>query len=293
MSVVWLFVAQAVQAVALGALQGTAAPTLVEADPDGDVRRAAAVASAATLGGAALGPLVAGVLAQYAPLSPRLPYLVEIGLLAVAFVVVWKTVARRRDAARWRPRRPSVPRKIRAEFTAAGTAAFVGWAVTGLFLALIPSFVATELGNRNLVVSGAVVAVLLGASAIAALGAPRLESRRAQTVGIVLMAAAVGGIFAVAVTSSLAGLVATAVVAGIGQGLTFMGALGDVNEIAPDDRKADVVASFYVVVYLATALPVIGVGALAGPLGLVRAIEIFAAVVFAVCVAGLVLLRRS
>jgi MFS family permease len=286
-SVVWLFVAQAVQAVALGALQGTAAPTLVETDPNEDVRRAAAIASAATLGGAAAGPILAGVLAQYAPLSPRLPYLVEVGLLAVALVVVTRVVPRRRDREPWRPRRPTVPREIRARFTAASIAAFVGWAVTGLFLALVPSFVADELGQRNLVVSGVVMAVMLAASAVAAYAAPS----SAATIGIVLMLAGVGGLFAVTELKTLAGLVAVSVVAGVGQGLTFQGALADVNEIAPEERKADVVAALYVVVYLATALPVIGVGALASPLGLVRAIEVFAAVVAGVCVLGLVLLR--
>jgi len=32
-------------------------------------------------------------------------------------------------------------------------------------------------------------------------------------------------------------------------------------EIAPDDRKGDVVVSYFVVVYIATALPAVGVGA--------------------------------
>jgi hypothetical protein len=50
--------------------------------------------------------------------------------------------------------------------------------------------------------------------------------------------------------------------AGIGMGLAFMGSLGDVNEIAPEDRKGDIVANYYVVVYIATANPPIGVGAL-------------------------------
>lgn len=81
-----LFVAQAVQALALGALQGTGTPTLVERDPGGDRRRASAIASALTVGGAAAGPLLAGLLAQYAVLPLRLVFLVEVALLALALL---------------------------------------------------------------------------------------------------------------------------------------------------------------------------------------------------------------
>jgi MFS family permease len=97
-AVVVLFLAQAVQAMALGALQGTAAPTLVEHDPTEHARRASMVASAMTISGAAVGPVIAGLLAQYAALPLRLCYLVEIGVLAVALVAAALTTELRRRA---------------------------------------------------------------------------------------------------------------------------------------------------------------------------------------------------
>jgi hypothetical protein len=66
-----------------------------------------------------------------------------------------------------------------------------------------------------------------------------------------------------------------------------MGSLGDINATAPDQRKGDILASFYVVVYTGTALPVIGVGILADSLGLLDAIQVFSYVVIAICLAGL------
>jgi MFS family permease len=87
-----LFLAQAVQALALGALQGTGAPTLVERDPSGHRRRASAIASGLTVGGAGAGPLLAGILAQYAVLPLRLVFLVAIALLAAALVAVSRWV---------------------------------------------------------------------------------------------------------------------------------------------------------------------------------------------------------
>lgn len=46
-------------------------------------------------------------------------------------------------------------------------------------------------------------------------------------------------------------------------------------------------ASYYVLVYLATALPAIGVRAVAQATGLPTAIEIFAGLVIVICLAGL------
>jgi MFS family permease len=296
-AIVWLFAAQAVQAFALGALQGTAAPTLVENDPDGDIRRASAIASAGTTGGAALGPLLAGFLVQYAPLQRRLSFIVEIALLLIALVLVRARLPRREHRSSWRPRRPSVPAPIRRAFAIASVSAFVAWAVTGLFVALIPSFMADVLHNHDFAVAGCVVALMLGSSAVVQIAVRRLPSLAAQIAGLVAMLAGVVFLFVATVTSSLAPLLIATVLSGAGQGGAFMGALGDVNTIAPPDRKGDVVATFYVVIYLATALPVIGVGVLANSMGLLDAVRIFTIVIAAICLAGLVALtaeaRRS
>ncbi|MBV8932911.1 MAG: MFS transporter [Kutzneria sp.] len=282
-----LFVAQVVQAIALGALQGTAAPTLVEYDPSGQRRRASATASALTVAGAAFGPLLAGVLAQYAPLPQRLTYLVEVALLVVALVAVLAFLPRRRDPQPWRPRRPSVPSGIRRPFVVAGISTFVAWAVTGLFLSLIPSFVISELHHDNLALAGAVVALMLGLAAVVQVTGRRIGSLSAQMVGLVVMIAGVAVLIAADLTMTLSALLVAAALAGIGQGLAFMGSLGDVNQIAPENRRGDVVASYYVVVYVGTALPAIGVGVVAQLASLPTAIEIFSYAVVVICLAGL------
>jgi len=282
-----LFLAQAVQACALGALQGTAAPTLVEYDPSGQHRRASMIASALTVGGAAAGPLLAGVLAQYAPLPQRLAYLVEIALLAIALLAVRALLPHRSDRRPWQPRRPTVPAEIRRGFFVAGISAFVAWAVAGLFLSLIPSFVTDQLHHHNLALAGVVVALLLGPAAIVQLAGHRLPSLRAQMIGLIVMIAGVATLIAADATTCLPLLLVAAALSGIGQGLAFMGSLGDVTEIAPPDRKADIVASYYVVVYLGTALPAIGVGILTHTAGLSTAIEVFASAVIVICLAAL------
>jgi MFS family permease len=285
--VLLLFVAQAVQAMALGALQGTAAPTLVEHDPSEQPRRASMAASALTITGAAVGPVLAGLLAQYAALPLRLCFLVEIGVLAIALIAVIVTIPPRSDRRRWQPRRPTVPPEIRRSFVVAGTSGFVAWAVTGLFLSLIPTFVIEVLNDDNLAVAGAVMALMLASSAATQVAGQRIESLRAQTAGLIVMVCGVIALIFAVLNTSLPVLLAASVLAGIGQGLAFMGSLGDVSEIAPAERKGDIVASYYVVIYLATALPAVGVGLLAQLASLSTAFLVFAYVVIAICFAGL------
>lgn len=86
---------------------------------------------------------------------------------------------------------------------------------------------------------------------------------------------------------SLGLLLGATVLAGAGQGLGFLGAMTEISQAAPPGRHADVLSSFYVVTYLGTGLPVIGVGFLAVAVGLLPAVRIFAAITGALCLAVL------
>ncbi|MUH18039.1 MFS transporter, partial [Staphylococcus aureus] len=75
--------------------------------------------TAANMLGLGCGPLLAGLLAQYAPWPLRLPYLVHLGLAAVATcltLVLPETVRHAGPRPALRPRRPSVPAETRSVF---------------------------------------------------------------------------------------------------------------------------------------------------------------------------------
>lgn len=65
------------------------------------------------------------------------------------------------------------------------------------------------------------------------------------------------------------------------------------GRVAPPDRRADVLSSFYVVTYLGTGLPVIGVGFLATALGLLPAVRIFAIIAGTTCLVTLAIRIRA
>jgi len=90
--------------------------------------------------------------------------------------------------------------------------------------------------------------------------------------------------------SSLAGLIAAAIVAGIGQGISFSRGLAAVAEQSPPDRRAEVSSTYFVVAYVAISLPVVGEGLAAQAWGLRTAGVTFAiaiSVLAVVCLAAI------
>jgi predicted MFS family arabinose efflux permease len=278
----WLFAARAVQGVAVGAASGALTAALVELEPNGNRPRAAMVSAMALFAGIGAGPLLAGALAQYTAHPRVVPYLVEIALLALALGVIWR-IPGDATASRWRPRRPQIPRSILSPFTGAATMGFLAGAVTGLFLTLVPSYLLKLAGSSNLALAGAAVALMFGASAASQyLGYGRTGSRlRIGGLGMVL----VGFVLLIGAGSagSLPLLLSATGVAGVGQGLAFLAAVTEINHVAPAQRRADVLSSFYLVTYLGTGLPVIGAGFLATAIGLLTAVRYFAAVMAGAC----------
>lgn len=282
----WLFAARLLQGLAVGLAAGPLTAALTELEPAGNHRKATLVSTVVSVGGLGLGPVLTGLLAEYAPAPRVLPFAVEIVLLLLAAAVIC-VLPDTRGAARWRPRRPGVPAPMRASFATSGTANFLAFAVIGLFLALIPTYVAALTSSTNLLLGGGTVALMLACSAtvqIIGYGKPPLALQRAGlpvlATGLVLLTVA-GGV------SSLLLLLSATALAGTGQGLVFLGGLTAINRAAPADRRAEVLSSFYVIVYSGVGLPVIGVGFLATAIGLVPAVQCFAAIAAVLCLAVL------
>ncbi|WP_326619663.1 MFS transporter [Streptomyces decoyicus] len=288
----WLFAARILQGLALGAASGPLTASLAELEPAGNRRKAALVSTVASVGGLGLGPVLAGLLAQYAPAPHVLPFVVEIVLLVPAAAAI-STLPATRPAARWRPRRPEVPATMRGTFAISGTASFLAFAVIGLFLTLIPTYVTTLSGSENLFLGGAAVALMLVCSVLAQLVAYGRPARTLELIGLPLLATGLVLLALAGGVSSLTLLLIATVIAGIGQGLVFLGGLTAVSQAAAADRHAEVLSSFYVILYLGVGLPVIGVGFFATFAGLLAAVQYFAGVVVLLCVTVLIGLARA
>lgn len=204
-----------------GVATGTATAAVIEAAPEQWRDRAAAIATVANIGGLGLGPLVAGLLVQYAPEPLNLSFVVHIVLMFLAAASLAAVPETSPRTGRLGFQRLSVPAQVRPVFVVAATAAFAGFAVLGLFNAVSPSFVAGIIGIGNHAVAGAIVCSIFAASACAQLASGRIEANRAVAVGCAVLVIGMLIIAASLYFSNLALLILGAVVAGVGQGISF------------------------------------------------------------------------
>jgi MFS family permease len=290
-----LLVGRLLSGLSAGIFTGTATATLVDFSPPEQRRRATLVATLANMGGLGCGPLLAGLLSQWARSPLRLPFVVDLALLVPAAVAVWAMPepVSRRGRARLRPQGLHVPPAVRSTFVRAALAAFAGFAVLGLFTAVAPAFLGQVLAVKSHAVVGLVVFTVFAASAGGQMALGRVSEAMAMPVGCCGLIAGMGLLALGLAVSSLALLVLGGVVAGLGQGLSFRAGLTAVNAEAPAERRAEVASSFFVVAYVAISIPVLGEGVLAQTAGLRTAGLAFAAVVAALSGLVLMLLARA
>lgn len=263
-----------------GIFTGSATVAVIELAPAHRRTYASGVATAANLGGLGAGTLLSGALAAWAFAPLRLPYWVQLAALVPAAVGVLRmpeTVGARRGGFRIRPL--GVPAQLRATFVRAAVAGFAGFAMSGLFSAVGPSFTATELGHRSPALAGFSVFCILASSAAGQLVIGRIPAgaRLASgCAGIVAGALCVAGAVE---ARSLALLIAGALIAGSGQGIAVSAGIAELNAGAPRERRGEVASSFFVACYLALSIPIVGVGLLVQATGLRPAALAFSAAV--------------
>jgi predicted MFS family arabinose efflux permease len=278
----WLFAARATLGVAQGMLSGAATASLAELVPAGDPRRAALLATLSQAGGAAMGVLLGGMLAQWAPgpeVTPFATGMILCALAAAALVFVPETAERQGGGLRIR--RPRVPEEIRGAFARVSLTAAAVWAVAGgLFFSVMPSYAGQfVLHSPNLALLALVTALVLVSSVAAQLAVRRgAPPAQAQAAGLALLAAGLLALVLAAPAHSPALLVTGAILAGAGHGVAFLAAQDNLTRIAPARQRAEVSAAFYVCIYLGVSVPIIGIGLVAVATTLFTAIATFAAI---------------
>ena len=285
-STLWLFAARAVQGLATGLMTAAAAAALVELETEGHHGRAAAATVLGNNGGSGAGPLVAGVLAQWAPERLVLPYLVGIGCIGFALLGVLSIHEPVEPSGQWRIQRPSVPAAVRGRFARASLSGACVWAVGALFLSVVPSYAAQLLHTSNLALLGAITALMLATSCVAQLGLLRIDARpsEAQPAGLVMMAIGVVLLVVAFPLHSLVPVLAAAILAGLGLGIVLFGAQKDINQLAPTDRRGEVTAAFISCLYGGVAITSVATGLLADGYGLSTSVAIIGGILAALAI---------
>ena len=267
-SLAGLLVARVLTGVALGAAVATATAFITDLDGNpGEpaTPRAGIVATAANIGGLAVGPLIAGFLARYVGHPLTLPFVVVLAALVAAFGAVALTPEGHPATRPWPPYHPqrlAAPANARRQFAAAATGVFTAFAVAGLFAGLTGTLLAGPLHHTSPSLTGATIFLTFGSSVVVQTTTTRWPAHRLVAAGVIPLIAGLALVVISAWTSppSLTVFLISGVVAGAGIGAIIRGSLTVAIGTADADDRAGTLATFFTAGYVGISLPVIGIG---------------------------------
>lgn len=290
-----LIVARIVSGLAAGFTTGTATAALAELQPRGDRQAAAVVATGGNMAGLGLGPLIAGIFAEYVALPTRSVFWAYLGLCALALAavaVIPETVLQPDGVISLRPRL-GVPPGMRAVMLGACLGVFAAFSVFGLFSSLVPTFLHGILGVHNLALIGATAFLIFATAAVSQAVSARLPARRSASAGLPLLLVCLVALEAALFAKLLWLFLVGTVVGGIAGGFILRGGLSELNRIAEPRRRAAVVSTFFAAAYIGLGLPAILTGLISLPVGAVDASAYVSGLEAAIVVVAIVVVLRT
>ncbi|GII57996.1 putative multi-drug efflux transporter [Planotetraspora thailandica] len=252
------------------------------------------VAAAANLGGLALGPLVAGVIAEWAP-QPLISTQAAFGVVMAVFLVLVLLSPETVDSGsrtRVRPARFALLPGGRRTFAGASGIAFFAFAALGLFSSLGSIMIRGRLGIDSPLVAGVAGFVTFGAAAAGQLAMGGARPRHLLAVGLPIFPIGLGLVALSLSHPSLWLYLVASAAAGAGAGLLFKSSVGQAASVAAPASRAGVLAVFFVIAYFGMGVPVILLSVAAESLGLQAAITGFAVLLSAGAAVSAATLRR-
>jgi MFS family permease len=286
-SVTGLLVARVVQGLTTGAALGAIGAAMIDLD-----RSRGTVANAvAPPFGTALGAVLAGVVVQYLPFPTVLVYCV----LGAVFLLQSLGIARMAESisrragvlASLRPRF-SLPHATREPLLLALPMLVAVWALASFYGSLSPLLVRGMMGSRAPLLGGLALFVLAASGGIAVLLMQRRHPRQLLIFGAASLLAGTG-IAVVALTNSTVVLFFLAtVVAGIGFGAGFQGAIRTVVPFAAPHERAGVLSIVFIISYISMGVPAVIAGWMIARYGnIVATAQVFCAILMALALTAL------
>jgi predicted MFS family arabinose efflux permease len=254
------------------------------------------VSTGANVGGLAVGPLIAGALAQYVTQPLRVPYIVfgVLLLAAIAAVAITpETVAELPVRPSYRPQRVSMDHGDRAGYLSAAVIGFAAFAINGVYTALSAGFVAGTLHRTSHLLAGAVAFALLAAATVAQTATSRLSPRSRQGFGL---AAGAAGFILLAIgiqAQSLTVFLLAGIIGGAGSGMLFKSAIGAVAAMAAPAKRGEALSGLFLICYAGMSLPAIGVGVAVSYFSLTAVMYWFSGILLAVLAGAAIIARRT
>lgn len=287
-TVVALIVARLFTGIAVGAVVSAGMAAVTDVAGPERKRLAALPASCAMVFGAGLGPLLAGLLSETLPAPTVTVFAVEAVLLLTAVLAVLRMPVRRpaaRGKGAW-VRVPGVPHGSGIHL-ALGIAVFApGITATSFVLSLGPTLLTELLGTTSRIVAGVMAFVMFLAATGVQFAVRKLPRRTILTAGAISTTLSMAALIAAVHASSVALFVASALLAGAGQGMGQLGGLSLLNSTVPAQRLAEANAALNVGGYIPAGLLPVSTGYLMDAVGLPTGATLFGTVLMGLAVVG-------
>jgi MFS family permease len=280
-SVTGLLVARVLQGLTTGAALGAIGAGMIDLDK----KRGTVANAVAPPFGTATGAIVAGVLVQFLPFPTHLVYVV-FGLVfivqSLGLVFMTDSIAPRGGVLASLKPKLALPRATREPLLLATPVLIAVWALAGFYGALSPLLVKGMLGVNTPLIGGLALFVVATFGGLAVLV---LQHREAKDM---MMLGAASLIVGVAVTAlgvseaSIAFFFLGSMIAGVGFGAGFQGAVRTVVPFAAPHERAGVLSIIFIISYIAMGVPAVAAGWMIARHGnVVATAQLFAAVIMA------------
>jgi hypothetical protein len=285
----WLVVARMIQ----GLATGMATSALGAAMLDSDQKQGPLINSIAPMFGMALGALGTGLLVELAPWPTLLAYCLLLAAFIGQAAYVWRipeTVSRVPGV--WSSLKPSlhVPLQARRTLWLVLPVDIAAWSLGGFYLSLTPSLLAAATGSASAINGGLAVASLTISGAVAILSLRLRAPALGLWIGASFLPVGVAVILAAVNAGWLWLFFVGTVIAGIGFGSAFLGALRMLLPLAHAHERAGLLSAFYALSYLAFCIPALIAGFSARSFGLLATANVFGAVVILLALMALLAL---
>ena len=291
-----LIAARVVSGTAAGFATGTATAALAELQPRGDHRAAAVVASGSNMTGLGLGPLTAGLFAEYVAMPTRSVFWAYLGACALALaalMLIPETVSesrwRRSASGRASASRPGCGSPCSARVSAYSPRS-VSWACSAAWCP--PSCTGSWACTTWPLIGGASFLIFVIAAISQAVSA-RLPSRNSVSTGLPLLLICLAALETALFTKALWLFLAGTVRAAWRSGSSSAAGLSELNRLAEPRHRAAVVSTFFVAAYLGLGVPAVLTGLISLAVGPVDASAYVSGLAAAAVVVAFVVVLRT
>ncbi len=267
----------------------------------GNVQRVAMMTGFLMAFGFGLGPLVGGIIGQWAPAPLVITYVPTLFLGALGLTALCRLKLPDNATSKAGPRlclRDVLPKltwpqpSTSRAFVLTCCLPFLAFGVFGLYASMAPLFLDKLLPWHGPVVSGTAIALILFSSAVVQMMAGRMPTHWCGAAGLIALALSnailMANLWAGSAVLFALGVLFTA----LGHGMSMLAGMSMVTRLATSGNRSGLLATYLVAGYIGSMVPMMGIGWLADHWGMEVAVRTFCTMVIAIGVPVAVYFQR-